>query len=244
MRGVFAIMRIIFCDDNIEILNQLQKYVQEFFKGLGGPMPDFAAYTSGDELLANETSADIAFLDVEMPGKSGIYVGARLKEKNPKIKNIIVTSYPDYLDEAMRFQVFRYLSKPIDKNRLFRNLNDAVRQYNIDTAEIPINTPNGITVLSAERIVCVELLQRKTSVYTLDGTIQSTDSIEHWRSVLTLPCFYSTYRSYIVNMRYVCEIKRDLVVLKYGGQVKEAYLARRRFSEFSGRYLAYLESIK
>lgn len=237
-------MRIIFCDDNVEILDQLQKYVCEFFKGLGGSMPDFSAYSSGDELLAQETYADIAFLDVEMPGRSGIHVGARLKELNPKIKIFIVTSYPDYLDEAMRFQVFRYLSKPIDKNRLFRNLKDAVRQYSIDTTEIPINTSDGITVLSAERIVCVELAQRKTVIYTIDGTIQSTDSIEHWRSTLTLPCFYSTYRSYIINMRYVSEIRKDVVVLKYGGQVKEAYLARRKFTEFSSKYLTYLESIK
>lgn len=237
-------MRIIFCDDNIEILNQLQKYVHEFFRSLGGTMPEFAAYTSGDELLAHETGADIAFLDVEMPGRSGIYVGTQLKELNPRIKIFIVTSYPDYLDEAMRFQVFRYLSKPIDKNRLFRNLKDAMYQYNMDTKEIPINTPTGITVLSAERIVCVELVQRKTVIYTLDGKLQSTDSMEHWRSMLKLPCFYSTYRSFIINMRYVYEIKRDLVVLKYGDQTKEAYLAKRKYSEFTGIYLTYLESIK
>lgn len=237
-------MRIIFCDDNIEILNQLQKYVHEFFRSLGGTMPEFAVYTSGDELLAHETGADIAFLDVEMPGRSGIYVGTQLKELNPRIKIFIVTSYPDYLDEAMRFQVFRYLSKPIDKNRLFRNLKDAMYQYNMDTKEIPINTPTGITVLSAERIVCVELVQRKTVIYTFDGKLQSTDSMEHWRSMLKLPCFYSTYRSFIINMRYVYEIKRDLVVLKYGDQTKEAYLAKRKYSEFTSIYLTYLESIK
>ena len=45
-------MRILFCDDTVEVLNQLQKYVSEFFRSLGGAMPDFAAYTSGDELLA------------------------------------------------------------------------------------------------------------------------------------------------------------------------------------------------
>lgn len=237
-------MRIIFCDDSVEILDQLQKYVREFFKGLGGSIPDFAAYSSGDALLAKETYADIAFLDVEMPGRSGIYVGARLKELNPKIKIFIVTVYPDYLDEAMRFQVFRYLSKPIDKNRLFRNLKDAVYQYNMDTKDIPINTPSGIRVLSAARIVCVELVQRKTLVETLDGVIQSTDGIEYWQNTLTLPCFYSTYRSFIINMRYVYEIRRDLVVLKYGEKTKEAYLAKRKYAEFSNKYLTYLESTK
>ena len=237
-------MRIIFSDDNVEILDQLQKYVCEFFKGLGGSMPDFAAYSSGDELLAKETYADIAFLDVEMPGRSGIHVGARLKEINPKIKIFIVTSYPDYLDEAMRFQVFRYLSKPIDKNRLFRNLKDAMYQYNMDTKDIPIATMDGIFVLPAERIVCAEAIQRKSDIYTLDGVFQSPNGIDYWRTALSLPCFYSPYRSFIVNMKYVYEIKKDIVLLKYGGQVKEAYLARRRYSEFSSKYLMYLESIK
>lgn len=237
-------MRIVFCDDNIEILDQLQKYVCEFFKGLGGSMPDFSAYSSGDELLAQETYADIAFLDVEMPGRSGIHVGARLKELNPKIKIFIVTSYPDYLDEAMRFRVFRYLSKPIDKNRLFRNLKDAVYQYNMDTKDIPIATTEGIIVLPAEQIVCAEAIQRKSDIYTLDGVFQSPNGIDYWRTALSLPCFYSTYRSFIVNMKYVYEIKKDLVLLKYEGQVKKAYLARRRYSEFSSKYLMYLESIK
>ena len=237
-------MRILFCDDNAEVLNQLQKYVSEYFQSLGGAMPDFAAYTSGDALLARETGADIAFLDVEMPGQNGIHVGARLKALCPRIRIFMVTSYPDYLDEAMRFQVFRYLSKPIDKNRLFRNLKDALHQYYMDTQKVAVNTPTGIAALAAEDIVCVELVKRKTEVYTPDGVLQSTDGIEHWRGTLALPSFYSTYRSFIVNMRYVYEIRRDVVVLKYGERTKEAYLAKRRYNDFCGKYMAYLESIK
>lgn len=237
-------MRILFCDDSVEILNQLQKYVSEYFQSLGGAMPDLAAYTSGDALLARETEADIAFLDVEMPGQNGIHVGARLKALCPRIKIFMVTAYPDYLDEAMRFQVFRYLSKPIDKNRLFRNLKDAVYQCHMDSQTVTVNTPAGLCALSSERIVCVELVKRRTEVYTPDGVIQSTDGIEHWRGTLTLPSFYSTYRSFIINMRYVYEIRRDVVVLKYGEGTKEAYLAKRRYNEFRGKYMAYLESIK
>ena len=110
-------MRILLCDDNEEILIQLQKYINGFFKEIGSIEPILASYTNGDELLSAESFADISFLDVEMPGRSGIHVGAKLQEINPRIMIFIVTSYPDYLDEAMRFHVFRYLSKPIDKNR-------------------------------------------------------------------------------------------------------------------------------
>lgn len=237
-------MRLIFCDDNTMILEQLRLYVSEYFAQLGGKMPEFACYHSGDALLETESRADIVFLDVEMPGVSGIHVGARLKELNPNVKIFIVTSYPDYLDEAMRFQVFRYLSKPIDKNRLFRNLKDALYQYNIDSEEYPITTTDGIFVRRAEEIICVEASQRKVLIYTTDGTLQSTQPMEHWRQTLTLPCFYITHRSYIVNMRFVSSICKDQVLLKYRGHEQYAYLTRRKYTSFKDTYLMYRESVK
>lgn len=237
-------MRILFCDDDERILEQLQRYVREFFADIGGTQPEFAAYSSGDQLLENETHADIAFFDVEMPGRSGIKAGAALKEKNPRIIIFIVTSYPDYLDEALRENAFRFLSKPIDKNRLFRNLKDAVYKYNMETKEIPVETEDGIELLKADEIVCVEAVQRKVFLYTVDSVIQTNQSVEYWRKKLDLPCFYSSHRGIIINMRYVSKVGKDVILLKYRGKTKEVYLARRKYTEFRNLYLLYLESIK
>jgi len=237
-------LRILFCDDNCEILNQLQEYVLEFFSELGGTKPECASYSCGEALLAVERYADIAFLDVEMPGISGIQVGAKLKKLNPNIKIFIVTSYPDYLDDAMRFQVFRYLSKPIDKLRLFRNLKDAVYQHSMDSKEYPIVTADGIAVRRAEEIVCVEAVARKVLIHTTDTVFQSTSNMDYWRKTLTLPCFCSTHRSYVINMRYVNMVFKDKILLKYGDMCKEAYLTRRKYTAFKDTYLLYLESVK
>lgn len=237
-------MRILFCDDDPLILAQLQKYVTEFFNSLGGPPPEFATYHSGDSLIQNETRADIAFLDVEMPGVSGIHAGAKLKQHNPQIKIFIVTSYPDYLDEAMRFHVFRYLSKPIDKNRLFRNLKDAIYQYNMETKEFPIATSEGLEVKRAEEIICIEATQRKVLIHTTEGVLTSSNTMDYWKRALTLPCFFSTHRSYIVNMRFVRSISKDKVILKYGEAQMDAYLTRRKYTLFKNTYLLYLESVQ
>lgn len=237
-------MRIVFCDDDPGILTQLQKYVKEFFEKQGGLQPDYAVYKTGDALIRTETRTDIAFLDVEMPGVSGIHAGAKLKEKNPRIKIFIVTAYPDYLDEAMRFQVFRYLSKPIDKNRLFRNLKDAVYSYSIESCEFPISTSEGVFIRRSEEIICVETSQRKTIVYTTDGNFVSNKNIEYWRQTLTLPCFFSTHRSFIVNMRFVYSINKDTVILRNRSQNFEVYLSRRKYTQFKDTYLMYLESTK
>lgn len=237
-------MRIVFCDDEPLILAQLQKLVQDFFNTLVGAQPEFAAYESGDLLIHNETRVDIAFLDVEMPGVSGIHIGAKLKERNPQVKIIIVTAYPDYLDEAMRFQVFRYLSKPIEKMRLFKNLKDAVYAYNMESREYPISTSEGIFIRRAEEIVCVETTERKVTVHTTDEQFVSRKNIDYWRQILNLPCFYSTHRSYIINMRYVFNIYKDTVVLKYADKEKTVFLSRRKYSQFKDAYLIYMESVK
>lgn len=238
-------MRIVFCDDDPAILSQLQRYVGEFFSTFGGGSPEISVYSSGDALIQNEkTRADIAILDVEMPGISGIHVGAKLKERNPGIKIFIVTAYPDYLDEAMRFQVFRYLSKPIDKTRLFRNLKDAVYAYNIESREFPIATSDGVFTRRAEEIICVETSGRKTIVHTIDEDLISNNNMDYWRQTLNLPCFFATHRSFIVNMRFVYCIGKDLVRLKCNEKQIEAYLSRRKYTLFKDTYLMYMESTK
>lgn len=244
MEDTCRIVKILFCDDNVQILHQLERYVTDYFRKLGGAMPALASYTSGDMLLQQETVADIAFLDVEMPGVQGIRVGALLKERNPRIKIFIVTAYDDYLDEAMRFQVFRYLSKPIDKNRLYRNLKDALCQYNMETTLYPIKTTNALITQNAEDILCIEALQGHVTVHTTQGSLQSVDTMPYWRKTLTLPCFYATHRSFIVNMRYVRCIKADVVLLQYQQTQITAYLARRNRAAFENTYLLYLENIK
>ncbi|MDY2589148.1 MAG: response regulator [Agathobacter sp.] len=69
--------------------------------------------------MADTGEKDLLFLDVEMPGMNGIYVGTELKRQNPDIMIFIVTSYSEYLDATMRFQVFRFLTKPLNRQRFF-----------------------------------------------------------------------------------------------------------------------------
>ena len=232
-------MKIVFCDDNATILHQGQEYGAEFFAALGGAQPDYAAYTRGEDLLGGEDRIDFAFLDVEMPGISGIELGRRLKARNPHIKIMILSAHPEYLDDAMGLQVFRYLSKPIDKARLFRNLKEALREYNMESAEYIIETPTATLVRRSYEIVCVETKGRKTMVYTLDGTWESTKNMEYWQSTLVQPCYFITNRSYIINMSYVSSFDRESVVLKYGDRELIAYLTKRKYTEFKDRQLLF-----
>lgn len=56
----------------------------------------------------------------------------------------------------MRFHVFRYLSKPIDKQRLFQNLDDALELYYSINQKIAVETKYGVTSVLTCDIVYVE----------------------------------------------------------------------------------------
>ncbi len=133
-------MRILICDDDLELSQQLEKILISFFQKNSLKYPEIVIYNNGTDLLQDFQSKDIVFLDIEMPGMNGIYIGNELKRQNNNAIIFVVTSYSQYLDEAMRFHVFRYLSKPLDKQRIFRNMKDALALYNNSIIKISIET--------------------------------------------------------------------------------------------------------
>lgn len=235
-------MRIVCCDDDTRIIEQLKEYLKLYFKTISTPFPEFASFTSGENLLKDNQPIDIAFLDVEMTGLSGIHTGAELKRKNPNVIIFIVTSYPDYLDEAMRFHVFRYLSKPIDKNRLFRNMKDALFRYSTVSKKIQIETKDQTDIVYMKDIIFVEARERKVLVYTPKNIYESVQKIQFWVEKLPQSCFFQTHRSYIVNLRYVSGYDNTQVNLCDNRYY--AYLTRRKYTAFKHAHIMYLESMR
>lgn len=237
-------MRIVFCDDDPQVLEQLAEILREFFKQNHLEQPEYASYITGEELLSQEDKVDIAFLDVEMPGLSGIHTGARLQKRNPHIKIFIVTSYGDYLDEAMRFHVFRYLSKPLERNRIFRNMKDAIYQLDMDIKPVLIETEGEVVTRFSDEIVMVESVKKGSAVHTADTVYRSARAMKYWEKLLALGSFYQTHRGFIVNMKHVHSFSNNTVSLSGpDGYICTAYLSRRRYAEFKKAYMLYVEAM-
>lgn len=235
-------MRILVCDDDALMVEQLQKYIKNFFEKTGVKCPELVCFSNGESLLSDKGEKDILFLDVEMPGMNGIFLGNELKKKNNNIIIFIVTSYSEYLDEAMRFHVFRYLSKPLDKQRFFRNMKDAVDLYNTMTFKIPIETKQGVHTLPASSVIVIEATGRKVMVHTTLCDFESIHNMQYWLELLPKNCFFQTHRSFIINFEHVTDFDRTLVHM--ADNQFHAYLTKRKYSTFKEAYLLYLESTR
>lgn len=235
-------MRILICDDDTLIIQKLKKYIELYFESNHLKCPELVSFTSGEALLADKNAKDIVFLDIEMPGMNGIFVGNELKKRNKNIIIFVVTSYSEYLDEAMRFHVFRYLSKPLDKQRFFRNLKDAIIYYNTLTFKIPIETREGVYTLPASYIIAVEAQGRKVIVHTLKQDFLSIHNMEYWLNILPKNSFFQSHRSFIINFEHITDFDHTTIHLL--NQQFTAYLTRRKYSAFKNAYLLYLESTR
>ena len=235
-------MRILICDDDTLIIEQLQKYIESYFESNHLKCPELVSFTSGESLLADKNEKDIVFLDIEMPGMNGIYVGNELKKANKNVLIFVVTSYSEYLDEAMRFHVFRYLSKPLDKQRFFRNMKDALVSFNAISAKIPIETKQMTYMVPTSQIIAVEAQGRKVIVHTTSQDLISVRNMNYLADQLPNNCFFRTHRSFIVNFKHITDFDHTTVHLTNRQLI--AYLTRRKYSDFKNAYFLYLESTR
>ena len=235
-------MQVAICDDDALIRNQINKYLHDFFAKIHLNCPEIVMYEDGESLLSDSHEKDIVFLDVEMTGLNGIHVGKELRKANKNVIIFIVSAFPEYLDDAMRFHVFRYLSKPIEKHRFFHNMKDALQLYNTFSVKIPIETKDGFQIIASTDIVAIEAQARKIIVHTLSQKYESTQTMTYWMTQLQGNCFFQTHRSFIVNMMHVNGFNHELVYL-HNNQVT-AYLTKRKYTEFKNTYLLYIESTR
>ena len=232
-------MNIIICDDDSIFCDTLHSYVDEFISKNNISDARIHTFNSGEQALDFGEKTDIAFLDVEMSGLSGIHTGRELKKRNKNVLIFIITAYDDYIDEAFKFQAFRYISKPLNKNRLFRNIQDALYLYNSQNKKIAIETKEMTQTALTSDIIMLETHKRNVVVYTTFGTFASIHNMNYWTECLKDYPFFQTHRSFLINLDHVINFTHDYVKLTGG---LTAYLTVRKHTSFKNTYLRYLDA--
>lgn len=77
-----------------------------------------------------ELSPELAFLDVEMPGMTGLELAELLSKKGYKGKIIFVTGHGHYSIKAIKSEAFDYILKPVDVDEL----KESIKRYKAHTS--------------------------------------------------------------------------------------------------------------
>ncbi len=114
-------MRAIIVDDEQPLLKEFQKMLEQ-----NSRMEIAGAYTNPftalEDIENEKLRPDVAFLDIEMRGLSGLELAERLLEKIPEIDIFFVTAYNHYATEAFDTNAIDYILKPVRPERLQKAL--------------------------------------------------------------------------------------------------------------------------
>lgn len=234
-------MKILVCDDDQNIVNRINtilKHISNERKLIF----DITTYNLGDKVCKDKNKYDIAFIDIEMPGINGLSVTKYVKKVNPNAIIFIVTSFQSYLDDAMALNVFRYLSKPIDKNRFIKNMNVAIDLFQKSTQKIFIETYDECFNVFTRDILYVTIDNRKACIVTNGEKILTKQPFDYWKKHLAgYDYFVQSHYSYLVNLKNVTRFNKTEITLSSNGKdYLTVPISRRYYVPFKEAFYSYI----
>jgi len=185
--------------------------------------------------LAGAVEYDVVFLDVEMPGLTGLEAARLVRERARAPELVFVTAHERYAVDAFAVEAFDYLLKPVDPERLARvveRLQERSREDARPVQKIPVVAGGGGTeLIHYDAIHFVQADGDYSRVHTYDRAYLCTHSLGELED--TLPSgFARIHRSYLVNLSKVSAVKRagpDRIRLALGDAERtELDVARRQ----------------
>ena len=171
------------------------------------------AATPGEALaLAESLRYDVVFLDVELPGMTGIEVARLVLDRRERPAVVFVTAHERYAVDAFAVEAFDYLVKPVEPERLARVVERLVRERRRDAPpveKIPVVSAGGAkTLLDYDAVYWIEADGDYSRVHTYDRGYLSTSSLRELEETLPAARFARIHRSHVVNLAKVAAVRR------------------------------------
>jgi DNA-binding LytR/AlgR family response regulator len=174
--------------------------------------------------LAAETQPDIAFLDIHMPGLSGLAVAQALPEET---KVVFITAHDEHAIAAFEQAAVDYVLKPVTDARLAQTIERLTAEPNTGHRQLlalieelkPSKTylkwiragyDETTELVPTDDVVYFKAEQKYTSVITKDTEYVVRRTIKQLEHDLDPDEFWRVHRSIIVRIDQIDSARRDL----------------------------------
>lgn len=219
-------IRAIIIDDSFQAVKLLRLMILELLPQVE-LVGEAENVLKGFELI-EKTKPDLIFLDIEMPGKSGIQLAEELIAKNIQCQIIFTTAYNSYAIKAFRLSAIDYLLKPIQENQLIEAVQKVEAHLNLkfENERLTILAKNLST--DKKEVLClplqsgyeyipleeIEYLEADGSYVRVVLTNQKqkvvSKNLKYFEQTLQdFPQFLRIHRSYLVNMNHLISYSKS-----------------------------------
>ena len=232
-------IKVAFCDDDQLVLKDLCAFLDRY-RVKSDHQIECAAFSSPLELMAEiekGTRYDILFLDILMPGETGIDVAAEIRGYDSNVKIIFLTSSQEYAVQSYTVGAHYYQLKPVREENFIWLMNSAIMQCEKEREDsLILRCKDGITRIGLRMLEYCEVNHRTLFIHLVGGKIlESIGSLDELSRQLELyGYFLCPHRSYLINLDYVQNLTYHSVTMASSAQIP---LARGKYQEVKDAYL-------
>ena len=162
---------------------------------------------------------DLLFLDIEMPGMTGLELTKNLGNKGPVI--IFTTSKKEYAAEAFELNVADYIVKPVTPARFIQAVDKArevlqsrIEDYKISDDEfLFIRDSNIVRKLNLDDILFAEAMGDYVKLHTIQKFFAIHTTLKAVEERLPASRFLRVHRSYIVAISKIDSVQDGALVI-------------------------------
>jgi DNA-binding LytR/AlgR family response regulator len=169
--------------------------------------------------ILNSQEIDLIFLDIQMPGLTGLQF---LQSLSTRPMVILITAYEKYALEGFNLDVIDYLVKPVPFGRFLKACHKAKDFFRLKTVIQPADRPDyffvnaeyGLTKIVISGIVLIEGLKDYLKIH-MDGDkpLVIRMSLKSIEEKLPADKFFRIHKSYIVAISRITSIRKNVVFL-------------------------------
>jgi DNA-binding LytR/AlgR family response regulator len=201
------VIRALIVDDEEPARSELRYLLQAF-----DDVTVAAEAATADEAIEHAAGGvDVVFLDVEMPGLSGVGAAPLVRDRSDPPAVVFVTAHAEYAVDAFAVEAFDYLLKPVEPQRLARVI-ERLRERSLENAvpleKVPVVAAGGTELLDFDQVYYVQADGDYSRVFTYDRSYLSTAPLRRLEEKLG-PRFARIHRSHLVNLAKVVGVRRS-----------------------------------
>ncbi|TPE51258.1 response regulator transcription factor [Maribrevibacterium harenarium] len=223
-------MNVMVVDDEPLLRFHLQRLLQELWEDL----EQVVSLGSGIEAvnMIHEVPIHTVFLDIKMPGISGIETAELLRENGYQGHIVFVTAYDEHAVAAFEHEAVDYILKPVEEERLHQCIERIIKRdqkeirYELNADQLQqllpsdqassaplrwINATKGnrIHIVQLDDIYCFIAEDKYTTVVTAQGEYLIRKTIKQLTQELNGAQFWRIHRAVIVQVAKIAVAERD-----------------------------------
>ena len=228
-------MKIAICDDEKIWQNKLIKCL-DIYSAERNTEISRTCFDNGNMLAESIEKYDIIFLDFQMDKLNGIETAKRIRKTNTDSVIIFVSAFPQVAVDAYEVKAYRFLTKPINKTKLFKALDDYRAEIDIDNFLV-FKTHERTLRIRISDILYVEASKNHSIIHTSKEDFEILINLKEIQKKLPAEKFYRCHKAYIVSFLHIKSHNNTDVFFEDGSI---AYISRNYLPKFRLAFQEYI----